>query len=131
MNRKNVILATALINAGLLSILLIAALVTQEEAVPSSISIGDASSVLPKFEEAPLFGEAPDSLLKKGALAVQEPLPDALSSQPLADKPQMAPEPMASPKEEPLVHKLPPLVPEMPVAAPSSLPQRVEPAYAE
>jgi peptidoglycan endopeptidase LytF len=65
-------------------------------------------------------------------LRAEAPLPNA---QLVADNQQVVSESAGSPKEEALVHKLPPLVPEIPVAAAAALPQKVDPrpeaAYAE
>lgn len=91
MNRKNTILIAVMINAGLLAVLLIAALTTQEEIVPPASLVADAVPPMPKFDDAPLFTEPPVAPLA----ASPEPLKIAELPQPIS--------------EEPLVHQLPPL----------------------
>lgn len=95
MNRKNTILIAVMINAGLLAVLLIAALTTQEQVVlPPSSTMADAPP-MPKFDDRPLFNE----------VAV---LPEPRVEIPLVSV------------EETLVHKLPPIIsaPEPVVVAP-------------
>ncbi len=95
MDRKKTILIAVLVNAGLLCMLLIAALTTQEEVLPSTPLLGQAAPVLPKMEERPLFN-------------VQEiPQPIVLAPAP----------PETFVKEEPIVHALPPIV-QLPVETP-------------
>ncbi len=100
MNRKNTILIAVLINAGLLAVLLIAALTTQEEK-QSSLANNTAVTEEPflPFDEKPAFGE----------------LPLAIAPEPLKS-PDI---PLAISEPEPIVHKLPPLIAE---PAPSSTP---------
>lgn len=134
MNRKNIILIAVLINAGLLSVLLIAALTTQEEAMPAPTLLGDTASGLHKLEENPLFGDSIDLAMRKSP-QTQAELPIAISlSETLkpAEPAIQLPNPPAV-KEEILVHKLPPLVPEAAPAAPlapaaSASPVAVAPA---
>lgn len=101
MNRKNIILIAVMINAGLLAVLLITALTTQEEIVPTATLVGDAAPPMPKFDDKPIFVE-----------------PQVLK---IAELPSLT-------SEEPLVHQLPPLVPtpepqaEPVVAAPAPAP---------
>jgi hypothetical protein len=57
MNRKNTILIAVMINAGLLAVLLIAALTTQEEVVSNTSIIADAVTPLPQFDDKPMFGD--------------------------------------------------------------------------
>lgn len=106
MNRKNTILIAVLINAGLLAVLLIASLTTQEEIVPSAPVVAEAPLSLPKFDDQPMFtNEIP--------LAILPP------------EPKIDPIPLVLAEPEPLVHKLPPLVAEpvpVPVPAPSPSP---------
>lgn len=99
MNRKNTILIAVLINAGLLAVLLIAALTTQEE-LPVQNTIARVETLsLPKFDDAPMYQELP-----------------------LLTMPEIPP------VSESLVHKLPPLVAEsapvlsapIPLSAPQS-----------
>ena len=110
MNRKNTILIAVMINAGLLAVLLITALTTQEEIVPNTALVGDAALPLPKFDDRPIFGEALP-------LRHEEPLVAASELPKIAELPLVVP-------EEPLVHRLPPLVPEaisLPAAAPEAV----------
>lgn len=88
MNRKNTILIAVVINAGLLAVLLIAALTTQDELPSVNQIVAEAPlPPLPKFDEPPMY-------------------------QPLPTPPQAAEAP------EPVLHKLPPLIVEpAPVAA--------------
>jgi len=89
MNRKKIILIAVLINAGLLAVLLIAALTTENEIPAVNQIVAEAPSPTPKFETPPVCPELP-----------------------------AFPEPVILSEPEPLVHKLPPLVPETaPVAA--------------
>lgn len=99
MNRKNTILIAVLINAGLLAVLLVAALTTQEELPAQNQIAREEPLFLPKFDESPLYQELP-------VLASPE-IPKDLDH-------------VAA--SEPLLHKLPPLVSEpIPmVAAPLS-----------
>ncbi len=83
MNRKNTILIAVLINAGLLAVLLIAALTTQEELPAQNTIAREETLSLPKFDDAPMYQELP-----------------------LLTMPEIPP------VSEPLVHKLPPLVAE-------------------
>lgn len=89
MNRKNTILIAVMINAGLLAVLLVAALTTQEELPAPNIIAKEDSLPLPKFDDTPLYQELP-------VLAMTEP-PKSLEIIPLSDPP---------------LHKLPPLVAE-------------------
>ncbi len=99
MNRKNTILIAVLINAGLLAVLLVAALTTQEELPTQNQIAREEPLFLPKFDESPLYQELP-------VLASPE-IPKDLDH-------------VAA--SEPLLHKLPPLVsePTPMVAAPLS-----------
>lgn len=97
MNRKNTILIAVMINAGLLAVLLITALTTQEEIAPHTSLVADAVPPMPKFDDTPLFTEPP-------AAPSLEPIKIAELPQPIS--------------EEPLVHQLPPLqIAPAPVAA--------------
>lgn len=89
MNRKNTILIAVTINAGLLAVLLVAALTTQEELPVQNVIAREEPLTLPKFDDTPLYQELP-------VLAMAEP-PKS---------------PEIIPLSEPMVHKLPPLVPE-------------------
>jgi len=119
MNRKNTILIAVLINAALLSVLLIAALTSQEEVAPSSALMGDATAHYTKIEENPLFGDSLDMAMRKSS----EPAPIAIPI-PELNKPMDAKDPsltMASvpeTKEDPIVHKLPSLIPDPVAIAP-------------
>jgi LysM repeat protein len=91
MNRKNTILIAVLINAGLLAVLLVAALTTQNELPSKQSSLAEAPLQLPKFEEHNLF-------LEHAPIVHSEVLKLPEIEQPLAI--------------EPVIHKLPPLVAE-------------------
>jgi LysM repeat protein len=114
MNRKNTILIAVMINAGLLAILLVAAITTQEETISPSTLMGDSSNV--RMEDKPLFGDVAD-------LSLRTPVaPPAEIVLPESPKVVEAPPPISLPSvpvvQEPLVHKLPPLVQEpAPVAS--------------
>lgn len=100
MNRKNTILIAVMINAGLLAVLLIAALTTQEELPQVNAIVRDEPLVRPLFDEPPqMVQELP--LL---TMAEAPKLPEISS--------------------ESLLHKLPPLVAE-PVPAPVFMPAPV------
>lgn len=109
MNRKNTILIAVLINAGLLAILLVTALTTQEEVIAPSSLLGDAP--MSRLEDKPLFADAAD-------LALREP-PLLRENQEIALPHTELAKPIETAQQEPLVHKLPPLVPETTVAAAS------------
>ena len=98
MDRKKTLLIAVMINAGLLAVLFVAALTTQEEISPSL----EMGLVSPK--ERPLFPDSADMTLQQPAGTVAlPPMPIPLS------------EVMAEPAPEAaVVHKLPPLVPEAP-----------------
>lgn len=103
MNRKNTILIAILINAGLLVVLFIAAMTTHDEVALPASTVAEVPLQLPKFEEQLIFNETPLVALPDPVKPIEIPLPVA---------------------EEPLVHKLPPLTPEIalapqPVAAPA------------
>ncbi len=51
MNRKNTILVSVLINAGLLAVLFVVALTSQDEGIPSSEIASDVVRPLPKFDD--------------------------------------------------------------------------------
>src|SRR5579872_626789 len=107
MNRKNTILVAVMINAGLLAVLLITALTTQEEVVLNTTLVAEDVPPTPKFDDTPLLNEPMKAEMP--LVAVAEPL-------------KIAEIPLAIP-EETLVHKLPPLVPESaPVVVPESVP---------
>lgn len=99
MNRKNTIIIAVLINAGLLAVLLVAALTTQEELPAQNPIAREEPLVLPKFDDVPLYQELP-------VVASVEPPRE----------------------EEPLLHKLPPLVSEP--TPPAPVPAAVAPALA-
>ncbi len=105
MNRKKTILIAVLINAGLLAVLLIAALTTQDELPPATSIAADAPLTLPKFDDTLPYRELP--LMPEPAKPAEMPLV------------------LAEP--EPLLHKLPPLVPE---STPSLPPAPVVPVVA-
>lgn len=106
MNRKNTILIAVGVNAGLLTVLLIAALTTQEEVLPPSTFLGDGASSLPKLDDKPLFGEAVDYALR----TQQEIVPIVLPER--AGEIASAPPIQVVTEDAVVVHKLPPLVPE-------------------
>jgi len=113
MTRKNTILIAVLINAGLIAVLLIAALTTQEDLVPASTVIGDAS----QLDDKPLFGDL--DLAKNESFA---PVQGTLSE---SAKPVEIP---IAVMDEPLTHKLPPLVPESAPIAVAPAPVATAPA---
>ncbi|MBS0625746.1 MAG: LysM peptidoglycan-binding domain-containing protein [Verrucomicrobia bacterium] len=118
MNRKNTILIAVMVNAGLLVLLLITALTTQEEILSSpSIQMAESAPALPKVEpiemSKPLFVESADQTLRQPAA----PAPEA---KPIAVKPAEKPAPV----EAPVVHNLPP------VAAVQETPPAPEPTAA-
>jgi LysM repeat protein len=95
MNRKNTILIAVLINAGLLAVLMVAALTTQDE-LPNTPIMADAQPLsLPNFDDQRLFNEIPLTV---------------------ANEPPMAPIkiPLAAVEPEPVIHSLPALVAETP-----------------
>jgi peptidoglycan DL-endopeptidase LytF len=108
MNRKNTILIAVLINAGLLAVLLIAALTTQEELPAQNTIAREETLNLPKFDDAPMYQELP-------LLAMAEMTKTA------------------EPASEPVLHKLPPLVAEstpalsapIPIPLPESQPMQI------
>ncbi len=143
MNRKNTILIAVLINAGLLSVLLIAALTTQEEPLPSSDLIGESAVSHAKNEERPLFGDSMDlGLRKSGDLRVESPiaipLPEMvkpMESAPLLNAQLQIPagSPAAPAPQEQIVHKLPTLETESNpslAAASTGVPNAASPAAA-
>jgi peptidoglycan endopeptidase LytF len=126
MNRKNTILTAVAINAGLLAILLIAALTNQEETNLPSVFVGDAPQQ--KIDDNPLFGDSVDLALRQ-PLAVQPEKQETVVQIPLPEKEKSAETPLAqlpipAASEEPLVHKLPQpaieLPPQKPVAVTTS-----------
>ncbi len=123
MNRKNTILLAVLINAGLLVVLFVTALTSQEEmAIPPTHEMTAA----PKHEtqSTPLFGDEIDVSMRQPVAVAAEPLPQVLPEQPSA--------PAAKPAEPVVVHQLPPLVPEaVPVQAPAPAPIAAAPVKTE
>lgn len=101
MNRKNTILIAVMINVGLLAVLLVAAITTQDELPVANPVIADAPLVMPKFDDTPVFNELP-------VIAAAEPV----------KLPEMQIQIVEKVEKEELLHKLPSLVPESaPVAA--------------
>jgi LysM repeat protein len=88
-----------MINAGLLAVLLVAALTTQNEITPSNTLISDAPHQLPKFDDTQLFSELPN--------VVHEPIVKSIEI------------PIVLANPEPLQHQLPPLVAEAPPLPPA------------
>lgn len=119
MNRKNTILLAVLINAGLLVVLFVTALTTQEEvSIPPTHEMAAAPKNTP--DAAPLFGDEIDLAMR------QAPTADVL--------PQVVPDPSANakPAEQTLVHQLPPLVPEAAsAAAPIEVPVAASPVKSD
>ncbi|MDE3045550.1 MAG: LysM peptidoglycan-binding domain-containing protein [Verrucomicrobiota bacterium] len=124
MNRKNTILLAVLVNAGLLVVLFVTALTSQEEiSIPPTHEVASAP-VLRGDNSPPLFGDEID-------LALRQPT----TRQPASPLPQVLPETTAASKtsESLVAHSLPPLAtteevnPEAVAAAPvrpeSSLPE--------
>lgn len=111
MERKKIILIAVLVNAGLLAVLFIAALTSQEESPrPLDKEVAD----LPQAEPQPLF---PDS----ASLSLQTPPQMQLPLSTGESAPVL---------EEPIVHKLPPLVPEA-ISPPTPVEIRSEPSFTE
>jgi LysM repeat protein len=112
MNRKNTILIAVLINAGLLAVLLIAALTTQEELPAQNAIAREETLNLPKFDDTPMYQELP--LL---AMSEMSKTPDIGS--------------------ETVLHKLPPLAAESapvlsaPIPIPLPAPQPMQIVKAE
>lgn len=107
MNRKNTILIAVLINAGLLAVLLITALTTQEEVISPSSFLSE--SEFQKLEEKPLFGDAVDQALRGQTVApVEIALPELSKPLEMAAAPQN-PSQLIAAAPEPVVHPLPPL----------------------
>lgn len=137
MDRKSTILIAVLINTGLLGVLLIAALTTQEESAPSSQYVGDALPSMPQLEEKPLFGDALDLTLRQAPVAIASPaepqqlvLPEpVIEKAPIAHLP--TPPAPAPAKEEPVVHKLPPVVKEATPPAAIATPKQTDGSYVE
>lgn len=97
MNRKHTILLAVMVNAGLLVVLFITALTTQEELIsPSPFQMADSSISASKADSAevskPLFGDLADEALR---LPVE-----------------VKPSPIAATTEPPTGYPLPPLAPE-------------------
>jgi len=109
MNRKNTILIAVLINAGLLAVLLIVALTTQEELPLQNAIVREEPLTLPQFDDALLSRDAPVAVPSEGS--------------------QM---PGAAALAEPLLHKLPPLVadpaPPLPTLLPPLEVQTIQPS---
>lgn len=114
MSRKNTILLAVLINAGLLLVLFVAALTSQEELAIAPTHEVSAISVK-QDPSPPLFGDELDLTLTRAP----DPLPQVI--------PEKAP-------EAPVVHVLPPVVSEtvVPEAAPKAapLPEKAAPVAA-
>ena len=117
MNRKNTILLAVLINAGLLLILFITALTSQEEiAIAPTHEMSSAASSQSQEASPPLFGEEIDFAMRSPAKTLQqETLPQVLPEAPIAKQ-----------AEAPVVHALPPLAStpthqEIPVVAAQAL----------
>jgi LysM repeat protein len=101
MDRKKTILIAVLINAGLLAVLFVAALTTQEEVVPS-MEMSQASSL-----GSPLFPDSADSAHQQ-----QTAPTNTIAAPPPIQLPIAETAPPQLETQEPMVHKLPPLVPE-------------------
>lgn len=101
MDRKKTVLIAVLVNAGVLCVLLVAALTMQEEVLPSAPLLSQSAPVLPHLEERPLFNEIslPQQQEVALVLAPIEAIPSSI-------------------KDEPIVHALPAVAA---VQAPSSL----------
>jgi LysM repeat protein len=106
MNRKNTILIAVAINAGLLAILLVAALTTQEDLPLQNQIAKEDALVLPKIDDTPLYQDLP--LLN---------LPEVSKIETVS-------------VHEPVLHSLPPLVSESvpaPILAPIAKVEQVAP----
>lgn len=110
MNRKNTILIAVGVNVGLLAVLLIAALTVQEDQVPMSPAVVQTDLQLPRFDEHPVFADLPQVVHSEELKLPDMPV-------------------LAKVEEEPIIHKLPPLVVEAtpaPVDVKSSTPIKSE-----
>ena len=128
MNRKNTILIAVMVNAGLLAVLFITALTTQEEVLISpSMQMADSGSA-PVSEAIqdpkPLFGESADRTLRQAAIVETKSA--------VAKSPEIP-----APVEVPVLHALPPLAVDEPsppaeplAAAPSTSLPAARPASA-
>lgn len=77
MNRKNTILIAVLINAGLLAVLLVAALTMQDEPVRETVIAKEDPRMdiqLPKFDHPSNFAEVPSLALLQESKTVEEPV---------------------------------------------------------
>ncbi|MES2273893.1 MAG: LysM peptidoglycan-binding domain-containing protein [Chlamydiota bacterium] len=125
MNRKNTILIAVFINAGLLAVLLIAALTGSEETASPLMS--DASGSLFTQEEGNPFYE------RSIELAVPKPAQQIVTPSSI---PESSVSSLPTSPEEPLVHKIPPLAPEaaptpVPAAPIAAAPQQTDPSFSE
>ncbi len=112
MDRRKTILIAAMVNAGLLGVLFVAAFFTQEETSPSEITQKPLSVM-----NGPLFpNEADTALQQQVAPAPTIHVPVALTSPPL--------EPISSAPE--ITHKLPEIAPALPLVS-----SRIESALLE
>ncbi|MBX7067293.1 MAG: LysM peptidoglycan-binding domain-containing protein [Parachlamydiales bacterium] len=119
MNRKNTILIAVVVNAGLLAVLLVAALTMQEE-LPQKIEIAKEEPIelqLPKFE-TPVYQEIASLSLPEAPKPLEEPvlvhqLPPIET--PIAPAPVVAaPQPAPIPAPQPVV-AAPPALPPIPI----------------
>lgn len=110
MNRKNTILLAVLINAGLLLVLFISALTSQEEiAIAPTHEMSSIPSLQSPENSTPLFGDEIDLAMRGASKSPQpETLPEVLAE--------------TSPNKNsdaPLVHALPPITQEVPPIIPA------------
>lgn len=107
MDRKKTILIAVMINAGLLAVLFVASLTLQDEEAPLGIAEAPFESI-----DKPLFPDSADTALKQSGgnapALIQIPLSEPIKPLDLPAAP--------APSEEPVLHRLPPLIPEAPQA---------------
>lgn len=110
MNRKNTILIAVLVNAGLLAVLLVAALTMQED-LPQKIEIAKEEPIelqLPKFD-APVYQEMASLTLPEAPKPIEEPV--LVHQLPPIEIPATQPVPVPAP----VVAAPPPALPPIPI----------------
>ncbi len=116
MNRKNTILIAVIINAGLLALLLVAALTMQED-LPIESHVAKSEPIelqLPQFDDALKGQEIAALTLSEPAKSLEEPafvhkLPQLADPGPVLELPQSIPTP--APEPQPVVQSPPMLAP--------------------
>lgn len=114
MNRKNTILIAVVVNAGLLAVLLVAALTMQEE-LPQKLEIAKEEPIelqLPKFD-APVYQEIASLTLPEVPKPIEEPV--LVHQLPPIEIPAVAPTPVPAPVAAAPVVAAPPALPPIPI----------------